>query len=1791
MAIFTKTVGNSITGTFETDFILVDSAADYAGGTIDGEANWDELRYATSLAETLVLDAGTINIESFVIGTGSGGLADTSGTNSASIDASALLYGATFAGNSGDNTLIGTGFADSLNGGAGNDFLEGRDGDDILDGGTGNNLLDGGAGSDTASYALVTEPLNIQLPDQGDLVVVLGDRQDLLRDIENLTSGAGDDWLIGNQATNTLIGNAGHDHLEGRAGDDFLDGGTGNNVLDGGAGSDTASYASVTESLNIQLPEQGDFLVVLGDRQDLLRDIENLIGGAFDDELHGNAQDNRLDGGGGNDSLWGEAGDDLLEGDAGDDHLFGWTGNDSLAGGDGNDHLFGDTGNDSFEGGAGDDWLDGSDGIDTVSYATAAVGVLVNLGAGYAEDALGWDPAGIGYDGFYGIENVIGGAFDDQIFGDWNDNLLIGGAGNDYLYGGSGFDTVSYATAPTAIEVDANYGAGWVRPIDWWWNPEPSSIGWDDLYDIENIIGGAGDDLFRGGSEYTLNGSTGYDTFRVYGPAADYRIGSDATGRLTLTRFDGTLAGTAAGLQSLQFDDRTVGIDTTIKPSDPLNSAQNPALAGLADGGFVMAWEVWDQNSGDADVYAQRYDAAGRALGGEFRVNTSIAGAQHNASVIALWNGGFRVSWESDPGQWLSQDYDATGQPVGGENGTPWYGTNQSVATFGAQGGYVAVWEEWGQSGLDIRAQYFNPAAAPPASPSFLVNSSTEFNQKNPAVSAWADGGFVAVWQSEQNGPNGWSSSISGQSYDERGNPLGGEFQVLSGDPGTAWWEDIEVAALADGGFVVIWSAPDTLYLDDRIFGQRYDAAGNPLGSSFRVAADPALATDQHTPAITALTDGGFVVAWQFWNPASSSLDIRAQRYDALGNEVGAANTLTGLEWENDTLFAGAGDQILRGLSGDDILDGGAGDDSLDGGDGIDTASYASALAGVTVDLLLPGTAGGGAGDDRLTGIEIIIGGDFDDVLIGNADHNEFHGGGGNDLLVGGAEFDLLYGEAGDADTVSYASAGGGVKVDLEGNYAQDRDGSNPIPIGYDFLSGIENAVGSPFDDELKGDWNANFLDGGTGNDTLVGNSGNDTLVGGDGDDSLDGDLWGYGDDSLDGGAGNDNLVSGTGDDSLNGGYGFDTLDGGPGNDSLIGGDGDDSLNGDLWDDGNDSLDGGAGNDSLDGGDGNDNLDGGAGDDSLNGGYGFDTLAGGEGNDSLDGGESSDNLDGGDGDDSLDGGNGHDSLNGGLGNDTLVGGADFDQIDGGAGNADAVSYASAGEGVEVDLNQGQAYDREWWNPPSIDFDTLTNIENVIGSPFDDDLTGDGNANRLDGGDGRDTLEGGAGNDTLVGGTGLDTAAYREAGTGVTISLALAAAQNTVGAGTDTLSGIESLLGSAFNDRLTGNGGNNILEGGWGNDSLYGNAGLDTASYALANSGVTVSLALTGAQDTGGAGTDTLSSIENLTGGAFDDLLTGNGAANVLDGGTGHDSLDGGSGNDLLDGGAGDDLLNGNTGTDTASYASAEAGVTVNLNLAGTQDTGGAGLDTLTAIENLTGSAHADTLTGNTAANTLSGGAGHDSLDGGSGNDLLDGGPGDDLLNGGTGTDTVSYASAGAGVTVNLNLAGAQDTGGAGFDTLVAIESLTGSAQADTLLGNAVANTLAGGDGADSLAGGAGNDVLRGGAGADSLVGGLGADKFDYDALLDSLVGSPDLISDFVSAQIDKLDLSTLDANLALAGNQAFSFIGNATFSAAGQVRYDAAAGLVQANVDAALGADLEIQLVGVGSLAATDFVL
>jgi Ca2+-binding RTX toxin-like protein len=249
---------------------------------------------------------------------------------------------------------------------------------------------------------------------------------------------------------------------------------------------------------------------------------------------------------------------------------------------------------------------------------------------------------------------------------------------------------------------------------------------------------------------------------------------------------------------------------------------------------------------------------------------------------------------------------------------------------------------------------------------------------------------------------------------------------------------------------------------------------------------------------------------------------------------------------------------------------------------------------------------------------------------------------------------------------------------------------------------------------------------------------------------------------------------------------------------------------------------------------------------------------------------------------------------------------------------------------------------------------------------------------------------------------------------------------------------------------------------------------------------------------------------------------------------------------------------------------------------------------------LTGTAAADTLAGRGGADLLLGQAGNDTLNGDAIGDTLRGGLGNDALNGGGGQDTASYRDAGGPVTVSL--AAGTATGALGRDTLAAIENLEGGGGGDRLTGDDLVNTLGGASGADrlfgrggddALLGALGNDRLAGALGRDTLTGGAGADLFDYDRLADSPVGANrDLILDFAQGA-DRIDLTSIDANGGVAGDQAFRFLGAGPLTGGGQLRFAVAGArtVIQGSADGDAAPEFEVQLAGRVELGADDFLL
>jgi Ca2+-binding RTX toxin-like protein len=943
----------------------------------------------------------------------------------------------------------------------------------------------------------------------------------------------------------------------------------------------------------------------------------------------------------------------------------------------------------------------------------------------------------------------------------------------------------------------------------------------------------------------------------------------------------------------------------------------------------------------------------------------------------------------------------------------------------------------------------------------FTINV-TDVNGETPTPTAGVDETGVGGFDSSEE-----EDTINGLGDDDILDGLGGNDTITGGD------DDDEIDG-GDGNDILFGNAGDDTILggdgDDIIEGGDKDAAFDDLngGAGFDIlsyaASDDAVTIDLENNT----ADGGHATD------------------DQIANFEGVIGSV-----EDDEITGRDGDDLIEGGKGADTLDG-AGDDITADFVMFDTVSYASSSAGVTVSLGKQGVTttgeGGDAEDDTLVNFENIVGSGLADTLK-IAEYGMVEGGAGADIMTASEGGTLSYSSSTAAVTIAFAAAGKtGTGV---GGHAQG-----------DKFTNFESVFGSNYDDKLTGNEIRNDLLGGTGDDVLTGNAGNDFLFG---DNYVESFALPFGYAHL---GGNDKLLGGEGDDYLQGGIGSDIIEGGNGFDIasyqgstaavtiVLGTKGATAV----------QTGGDAGGDKLT---------------SVEGIIGTDFA------DKITGNEL-DNL-----------------IEGGAGADTLTGG--------GGNGSDTVSYARAVDtggnqtGVTVNLNNQDGVLKQAGDSDEDD-DILFGFENVIGSFFDDVLTGDAFDNIIEGGGGADDMDGGLGHD-IVSYRNYDNLGGTD---GVTVALSVGGSLIVSGTGDqdgDTGTSFEGVHGSAYDDTLAGYiddntilglDGDDLIDGFGGADYLDGGDGTDTLDYSDSGA-VTLTLGGTNAKTTVTAvdGNDTILNFENVIGSAFEDKLTGNNADNVFQGG------------------AGKDLINGGGGSDTADYSDAAASVTVVLGTGVTKVTGG-DTDEISSIENVIGSTGNDVLTGNSSANVLLGGAGDDEITGGGGADILDGGANDDTfyftgneglgdtILGGSGTDRIEIKGSVAATIENFSQASgsieefqgnglgilgtaknnvldfsglshyagvASIDGLAGDDNIKAFATkeavLFGNTGDDTLIGGNLADKLDGGDGDDSLVGGLEADTLVGGDGDDQLVGDAGKDTLTGGAGADLLIGGGD----------------------------------------------------------------------------------
>lgn len=1269
---------------------------------------------------------------------------------------------------------------------------------------------------------------------------------------------------------------------------------------------------------------------------------------------------------------------DWISSGNGNDVVDGGAGSDDLAGGNGEDLLLGGLGNDIVSGGNGKDRAYGGGGNDLIGVA------------------LSWSPLSEnGNDTFYGdgydTFRVISGAV---VLGslDSNGDFIAGATtlihGHDVIHGGNGTETI-YGDSGDNAEAGGNdllFGAAGSDAV--------YGEGGDDI-----IVGGAGADVLTGGSGedlfvYDADAKSSDSSASTMDRIADFQPGADLIDlRALLGGYDvvtGTDAnelawgGTTATANGVWYQ-HSAG--STYVYADVNGSAASAELVICLDG-------LHDLQATDFLGVAVPVPHVGQAIDGYIvgatvfadGDNDGLLDANDEAHTTTGANGLFTLVGGSGPLVLTGGTDISTGLPFAGTLRAP---EGSSVVTPLTT--LVAAIVDSGTSAEDAELQVEAALGLPDI-------DLTAFDPVQAALDGDAAG--LAVYSAGVQVQN--TIALAASLIDGAGttgfDPAAAAVVNALADAIAGASGALDLGDAATAGGLIVASAAAVGVSGANIDNTAADAAA-VIAAINSAVSDAAGGVDGAGAALTEIAQTA-IVAQDTENGAAAALADAGSS----GDSAAAAAEFTG--GALDDAIDDAADQVgavagtIFGTSGDDTFTGGGGSDAYDGLGGNDTVF-------------------GGGGSDYL------FGGDGNDTLRGEAGDDELRGGAGDDILVGGGGRDLLDGgnTPDDIDVASYLLASSAIQVNLaatpDPTYGIDARtaivGGNVSSA--DTLINIEAVTGTAFDDIIIGDDGANRLRGEGGADTLVGAAGNDTLIGGAGIDWAD-----Y-----------RNAVAGiVADLALD----EATDDGDGGSDLLIsverirGSAFDDLIYGSDTTSGNERFEGMAGNDTIDGRGGVDHLhyqrtptgvtvtlsiDGSG--TAADGAGGIDTFFGIEGvrgsgfNDVLTGTDRTDTIE----------------FFEGMGGD--------DSIDG-HGGIDRADYAQAQAGVIVNLATGVASDGLGGT------DSLSGIEQVNGSPFDDVLIGGASDDRLTAGAGNDTLNGGAGVNFIDGGAGTDTLSRAGATTNQSVDLAAGTAD------ADTILGIENVIGSDHDDTIRGDFRANRLEGGSGNDT-YRLIGFTEADTIIDSAGTADRLEI--------VGTELIDIIEVS--------WSGTGAISAFGGFTFNGTTFSGIEEVTLN-------LLGNVEGDQLAYTSTIASVIVTLGGAASGFTG-----PILGVENVVGGSGDDTIVADNANNHLQGGAGNDWIKSGDGNDTIDGGEG---------IDTIDLSEDFGAHHIDLHDAFLPTA----FDLVFNVENIVGSNGDDRFAGSFEANIISGGGG---------NDLIEGDAGSDTLAGGSGSDTFRWNA--------------------------------------------------------------------------------------------
>jgi Ca2+-binding RTX toxin-like protein len=568
-----------------------------------------------------------------------------------------------------------------------------------------------------------------------------------------------------------------------------------------------------------------------------------------------------------------------------------------------------------------------------------------------------------------------------------------------------------------------------------------------------------------------------------------------------------------------------------------------PEIAALANGGFIVVYEDRGTADGEAaSIRYERYNKFGIQVQSGTIESGTIGGSEHSSpSVSVLQDGSVAVTYERLIAGDVDvvtrildlTDYSLSDRLNAGGNTTDFEGT---VETAALGNNLVAIYEHDAGAQTRVEVKVIDTTGS---SLSGVVQLAADGSDGH--LSALSSTTFAAVWID--------GNGLQAQVLNSNGGTVVAKFTVAAAVTNPS---SIDVTALKDGGFFVIWKDGAA----GELSGQRYDATGAAMGAEVTIATGAAIG---HATANLA-HDGRILVT--FNNAGGEVSRVILDPRDNVINGTDRAEALTS-RIDGATVNGLGGNDTIIGMDGDDLLNGGKRSDSIHGGAGSDTIN-----GGTSSDTL-----DGGIGADSL------FGGDENDFLAFSGDSVELgdvaNGGNGIDNLLINGTVDLrqvsmvsLEGiefnhrtSGPKTATITAGQIGNGLAANMEVDSGVGRTDILKIMMGDSLALDMSQFTFSDWEASdrmlVRGDIDAENIRGSRIADNILSRGGADTVNAGGGHDTVNG---GAGDDFINGGMGRDRLVGGAGNDTVKGGNGADLLIGGAGVDALRGGRGNDTY-------------------------------------------------------------------------------------------------------------------------------------------------------------------------------------------------------------------------------------------------------------------------------------------------------------------------------------------------------------------------------------------------------------------------------------------------------------------------------------------------------------------------------------------------------------------------------------------------------------------------------------------------------